>query len=309
MLTVKPARTRARALRADNGGILLILAAIVLIVTMNTIAKHLATDGIPVLQLVWARFVFHLLTALPIVILFYRPQLRTARPATQIGRSAILLGMNICFFFGLKLMPLAEVTSMMFAAPLFLIGLSVAILGETVGPRRWLGVAAGFAGIFMILKPSAEMDIAYLVPLGAAFLYSCYQLITRLISAGEHPVTTFLYTPVAGAVLITAVLPWIWVMPDAKAWALMVLTGMLGAIGHLLLINAYKRSEASLLAPFSYSSILWASLFGWLFFGWLPDAWAIGGAVLIVASGLYIWQRERQLKKAKAAAPGADAAP
>lgn len=303
------ASSRTAGLRADHGGILFILAAILMIVSMNTIAKLLAAGGLPVLQLVWARFVFHLLTALPIVAIFYRSRLRAVRPVVQVGRSAILMMMTFCFFFGLKLMPLAEVTSMMFAAPLFLVGLSVLVLGERVGLRRWLGVAAGFVGIIMILKPSPSMDIAYLVPLGAAFLYANYQLLTRLISADEHPVTTFLYTPVAGAAVGSAIMPFVWVSPSLEAWVLLALSGMFGAVGHLLLINAYQRSEASLLAPFGYSSILWATLFGWLFFGWLPDGWAIAGAVLIIASGIYIWRRERLKQRAAPPAPEAEAAP
>jgi drug/metabolite transporter (DMT)-like permease len=140
------------------------------------------------------------------------------------------------------------------------------------------------------------MDIAYLVPLAAALVYAIYQLMTRMMSADEHAVTTFFYTPVAGAVVGSAILPFVWVAPATfEIWGLMVVCGILGGAGHFLLIKAFERSEASLIAPFTYSSILWATLFGWVVFDRLPDLWTYGGAALIIASGLYIWHRERVL--------------
>ncbi len=295
--------------RADNSGILLLLTAILFVVTMNTIAKYLSNQGLPPLQLVWARFTFHLATALPLVALLAPKRLLTTRPVFQVGRSAILMTMTFCFFFGLALLPLAEVTAMMFAAPFFLTCLSVLILREAVGLRRWAGVAVGFVGIFMILKPSLSMNPYYLVPLAAAFLYAFYQLSTRIISGDDHSVTTLLYTPVAGTAVASAIMPFVWVPPDALNWVLLVSLGMLGAAGHYLIIMAYHRSEASLLAPFGYSSMLWATLAGWMVFDSLPDAWTFAGAALIIASGLYIWYREQKRLRDRAPVPEAEAAP
>lgn len=285
------------ARRADQSGILLILGCYAMLVTMDAVVKYLTEIGIPVLQLAWARFVFHMAFALPVLLLFHRPRLRTRRPRLQLGRSLLLFLTTIVFFLALKLVSLAVATAIAFAAPLFLVALSALVLGEKVGPRRWLGVAAGFAGILIILRPGPDMEIAYLVPLAAAFIYANYELTTRMTSADDHVMTTFFYTPIAGVVIGSAILPFVWVSPSLEAWGLMVLCGFLGAGGHFLLIKAFERSEASLLAPFGYSTIIWATLLGWAIFDRLPDDWTFAGAALIIASGIYIWHRERQLHR------------
>jgi drug/metabolite transporter (DMT)-like permease len=284
-------------MRADQSGILLILGCYAMLVSMDAIVKYLTEAGMPVMQLVWARFVFHMMFALPVLLLFHRNRLRTRRPKLQLVRSLLLFLTTVVFFLALKLVSLAAATAIAFAAPLFLVGLSALFLGEKVGPRRWLGVAAGFAGILIIVRPGPDMDLAYLVPLVAAFIYANYELTTRMTSADDHALTTLFYTPVVGVVAGSAILPFVWVSPSLEAWALMVLCGLLGAGGHFLLIKAFERSEASLLAPFGYSSIIWATLLGWAVFGRLPDGWTFGGAALIIASGLYIWHRERRLHR------------
>ncbi len=285
-----------RALRSDHGGIVLILIAVSMFVTMDTVVKYLAALHYPVLQIVWARFVFHLLFALPILLIFYRKRFVTQRPGKQLIRSLLLFLTTMAFFFALSLISLATATTIMFAAPLFVICLSVIFLREKVGLRRWLGVGAGFTGILLIIRPGPSMEIALLVPLAAAFLYAFYQLMTRMMSADEHAVTTFFYTPLAGAAVASAILPFVWVTPaSVEIWGLLILCGILGGAGHFLLIKAFERSEASLIAPFTYSSIIWATLFGWAIFDRLPDGWTYAGAALIIASGLYIWHRERML--------------
>lgn len=297
-MTAPGAPAPAPGRRSDHGGIVLLLIAVSMFVSMDTIVKYLAGLGYPVLQIVWARFVFHLLFALPILLVFYPGRWRTPRPALQLGRSLLLFVTTMTFFFALKLISLAAATTIMFAAPLFLIVMSVIVLGEKVGLRRWVGVAAGFAGIVVIIRPGPTMDVAYLVPLAAAFIYAVYQLLTRMMSGDEAAVTTFFYTPIAGAIVASAILPFVWQAPaDLGIWALMALAGILGGGGHFLLIKAFERSEASLLAPFAYSSILWATLLGWAVFARLPDEWTFIGAAIIITSGLYIWHRERVLAK------------
>lgn len=287
------------ARRSDHGGIVLILACYAMLVTMDTVVKYLTTLGFPILQLTWARFVFHLLFALPILLLFHRGRFRTRQWKLQLGRSALLFITTVIFFLALKLISLATATAIAFAAPLFLICMSMIVLGERVGPRRWLGVAAGFAGILIIIRPGPEMNVAFLVPLAAAFTYACYELMTRMMSADDHAMTTFFYTPVVGAVLASVLLAlpgehFVWVEPSLEGWALMIACGLLGGSGHFLLIKAFERSEASLIAPFGYSTIIWATLLGWVVFDRLPDGWTFAGAGLIIVSGLYIWHRERK---------------
>lgn len=290
-------------LRADHSGIVLILGCYAMLVTMDGVVKYLTEAGYPVLQVAWARFFFHFLVALPILFVFHRPRLRTSRLSFQLSRSLLQFVTTVIFFIALMLVSLAEATVIAFAAPLFLIGLSVVVLGEKVGLRRWIGVAAGFGGILIIIRPGPEMNLAYLVPLAAAFLYAAYELTTRMMASDDHAMTTFFYTPIVGVVAGSAALPFIWVWPTFEGWALMILVGLLGAGGTLLLIKAFERSEASLLAPFGYSSIIWATILGWAIFGRWPDWWTIGGATLIIASGLYIWHRERRHHKAALKTP------
>ncbi len=283
--------------RSDHSGIALILVCYAMLVAMDTIVKYLVENGVPVLQITWARFVFHFLGALPIFLFFHRDKMRARRPGLQLFRSSLLFPTTVLFFLALEAIPLASATAIAFAAPLILIAFSALFLKERVGPRRWMGVALGFGGILIIIRPGPAMELAYLLPLAAAVTYATYELTTRMSSRADHAMTTFFFTPIAGTLMSSAVVPFIWVSPSLEAWALMIVCGLLATGGHFLLILAFERSEASLIAPFGYSTIIWATLFGWIVFGHLPDGWTSIGAALIIASGLYIWYRERRVHR------------
>jgi len=284
---------------SDTGrGIAWMLITTVLFVSMDTVAKHL-TSLYPVPQVVWARFVFHTL----LIGLWLAPRMRltmvTQRPGLQLLRSILLLMTTILFFSGLQFLPMAESAAMLQSGPLIITVLSVPLLGEQVGIRRWMGVIAGFAGALLIIRPGADaMQIAILLPLAAAVSNALYQIITRILSRSESTMTILFYTPLTGALLMSAAVPLFWVTPDAAGWAMMALLGLIGGVSHFTLIKAFTAAPAATVAPFGYSSLIWATLSGLVFFGDFPDIWTIVGALVIACSGLYILHREHMRKRA-----------
>jgi drug/metabolite transporter (DMT)-like permease len=215
----------------------------------------------------------------------------------QLVRSALLLCTTTTFFFGLRFLKLADLTILTQAAPLIVVALSVLLLREKVGPRRWFGVLVGFAGLIIILKPGFGFQWASLFGLASALIYAIYQIMTRSLSRSEHTMTTFFYTASVGAVAMAAVAPFFWQTPTLVDAILICVPGIFGGTGHLLLIMAFARSEASLLAPYFYTAILWATILGWAIFDEVPDVFTFVGAGLIVTAGLYVWHRERRIAK------------
>lgn len=288
----------ARAPRAGHGGIALILVTLLLFVSMDTLVKDLVRRN-PAPVLIWLRFLVHMLVAAGIMLAVprLRPLIRSKAPVRQLVRSTLLLTTTTTFFFGLVFLKLADLVILTQAAPLMVVALSVLLLGEKVGPRRWAGVLVGFAGIVIILKPGFGFEWASLFGLASAVIYAIYQIMTRSLSTADHTMTTFFYTASVGAVVMAAVAPFFWQTPTLTDALLFALPGVFGGCGHLLLIMAFARSEASLLAPYFYTVIIWATLLGWAIFGEVPDVFTFIGAGLIVAAGFYVWHRERRIVK------------
>lgn len=285
--------------RSDHpvlGIVLMLLAVTSFSGGLDTTAKYL-TGSLPVAQIVWARYAFHtVLLAAVLPLLGGLSRLRTQRLPLQVVRSLFLLGATACFFSSLKYLQLAEATSITFVSPLVVTMLAIPVLKEHVGPRRWAGVGAGFLGVLVITRPgTGVMHWAALLPLGMAFCYACYQVATRGLSDTEHPIATLFYTAVVGAVATSLVVPFFWVRPTSGDWLLMGLLGVFGGTGHLLLIQAFRYAQASVLAPFNYFTIVTSTVAGYLVFRQLPDLWTYVGAGMVIASGLYVFQRERQL--------------
>jgi len=300
-----PAETTAAApplaaahARSGHGGIALILVTLLLFVSMDTLVKGLVQRN-PAPVLIWMRFLVHMMVAAGIMLAVprYRPYMRTKAPVRQLVRSALLLCTTTTFFFGLRFLKLADLTILTQAAPLIVVALSVLLLGEKVGPRRWFGVLVGFAGLIIILKPGFGFQWASLFGLASALIYAIYQIMTRSLSRSEHTMTTFFYTASVGAVAMAAVAPFFWQTPTLVDAILICVPGIFGGTGHLLLIMAFARSEASLLAPYFYTAILWATILGWAIFDEVPDVFTFVGAGLIVTAGLYVWHRERRIAK------------
>ena len=183
--------------------------------------------------------------------------------------------------------------------PIVVTVLSIFVLHELVGIRRWMGIAVGFAGAMLVVKPwtigTDGFQSATLFLLMAVTTNASYQIVTRQVR-GDNPLTSLVFTALGGTILSSLIVPWFWIWPDAKGWALLIGSGVAAALGHLCIIKAYASAPASVIAPFNYSSMVWAALFGYLIWKDWPTANVWSGAVLIVAAGLYIFFRELRVK-------------
>jgi drug/metabolite transporter (DMT)-like permease len=285
------------ARRSIGHGILLMLLTMVFFVGADAIAKYL-TRSYPVLEVTWGRFVFHLALLLP---LFAERRnltvFRTKRLRLQLTRSLLQIGSTMLYFSAIALLPLATATVIGFAQPLLLTVFSVPLLGEKVGTRRWSAVLVGFVGVLIIVRPGGGAALgvdhwAMLLPLATAAVSAFYQIATRLVAPHDPVETSLFYTAVAGAVVASAAVPFVWRAPDLAGWSLMLATGVLAGAGHYCIINAFKRAPASVLAPFTFTQLIWATALGYLIFGDLPDGATLLGALVIIGSGLYVFYRE-----------------
>jgi drug/metabolite transporter (DMT)-like permease len=248
------------------------------------------------MQIIWGRYVF----ALPIVLVLAPPHrwpalLQRSRPLLQVGRALLPICAGLTIVLALSTMTLADATVISFVAPLLVTALSIPLLGETVGWRRWAAVLVGFAGVLVIARPGAgAFQWAALLPLGTALSSALYQIATKLVSANVHALSTLIYTMVVGFVVTSASLPFVWQAPSTEAWLLMALSGFFNALGHYAIIRAFAGAQASTLAPFIYTQIVLAAILGYAMFGEVPDAITWLGTAIIVASGLYVLHAERR---------------
>ena len=292
-------QSRAFALKDDlrqsgnarTAGILLILAAILGFTMMDATAKHLTQTYHPA-QVVWARFVGNLLIFAVIFRGAMLPVMRTRRPGLQFARAMMQLGSVGLFFSSLQVIGLAEATAIMDLNPVLITLGAALFLGEKIGPRRLAGIGAALIGALIIIRPGLGVfQPAALLPLAGAFTYAAGALLTRMARA-DSVATSVMWSAVVGSVLTSAVVPFVWqpiVASDLWAFALL---GVFGTLSQYLLVRAFSVAEAGVLAPFGYTGLIWAGLWGWLLFGQLPDLWTVAGAALIVAAGLYVWSRE-----------------
>ncbi|MBK1660486.1 DMT family transporter [Paracraurococcus ruber] len=286
-------------MNARLGGVALQLTALAVFVCMDTILK-LLTARYAVPQLMWARFFFGLLA----VALFFRLTMgrlpwRSHAPGLQAIRSLLLAGSNIMFSTALAHLPLTDATAIGFASPLFTVALAAAWLREKVGLRRWIGVGIGFVGVLVALRPpfltgGAPMHWAAILPLGTAFTFAIYQILTRKLATIDDPRTTILHTGLAATLAASLAQPLVWTPPDLPDWGLLAALGLLGGAGHGLLVLAYARAPASLLAPMSYTQLIWASVAGVLVFADWPDATTLLGAAVIALGGVLVALPDRR---------------
>lgn len=278
-------------------GIGLMVLAILLFTLMDTIGKTL-TATYPVSQVVWARYAFHLLLVLAFLPWLGTGLVRTRYPVLQVVRGVLLAFGTLFMFTAISFIPLADAYTVTFVAPLLVTLLSVPLLKEHVGWRRWSAVVAGFVGVLIVLRPGlGVMHWAASLPLITAMCFALYQILTRIVSggAGESPFAMWFYLALVGALTLSLLAPFVW-QPVAPAhWPLMLVMGALGGAGHLVLIRGLTLAPASLLSPFTYSQIVWGLLIGYLVFGDVADVWTLLGCTVIVASGLFVFYREAVL--------------
>lgn len=274
----------------------LMLAAMLCFALLDATSKHLSqTFNVPLL--VWARYTVHCL----LMVVFLGPRhgfglVRTKRPAAQVVRALLLVAVTGFAMAAFQVMPLAETTALIFVTPLLVALLAGPMLGEKVGLPRWIAALVGFAGMVLIARPGSALapaGIAYTMI--AAVCYAFYQIQTRKMTATEKPLTMVFYTALAGTLAMSLALPWIWSgpMPDPLEALMICSLALYGGTGHFLLTHAFRHAPASMLAPFLYAQLIWASLLGWLFYDQWPDALSIAGMVTIVAGGITVALVER----------------
>jgi len=295
LLVSRPVRTQDDNVKA---GVAWMLLTTFFFLSLDAVAKHLVSSY-PVIQVVWGRFLFHLILAAMILGPRFGFFVRSANLPLQIVRSILLLATTVLFFFGVRLLPLAEASAIMFTSPILLSILAIPFLGEKVGPYRWAAIFVAFLGALVVVRPgTGVMGVGALFLLGCSFCNAFYQLITRKLRGTDEARTTLLYTALAGTVGASLAVPLVWTPIAAGDWPLFAALGVFGCLGHFTLIKAFQSAPATVVAPFSYASIIWAILYGFLFFGDLPDFWTLVGASIIAAGGLYILHRD-QIRKAE----------
>ena len=274
-------------------GIFLLCAGVAFFGVGEACVKTLAAEY-DILQVVWARYVFHALVFLAI---FSRSgiisQMKTSRPFLHIARSITLMIGTVSFFTALIYLSLPEAVAINFVAPLLVTALSIPFLGEKVGPRRWAAICVGFLGVLVIIRPGlGVMHWAAFLPLITAISYAGYQIMTRIAGRTEDTKTSLFWTSTVGVIVMSCIVPFVWKAPDATAWVIMVATGAVFGFGHYLLIRAFEVAAVSTLSPFLYTQIIWVTIISIVVFDQFPDQFSILGAAIVIGSGLYIWHRE-----------------
>lgn len=274
-------------------GIALYCLALVLFTGMGITAKSLAAIY-PVEQVVWGRYFFHVLLIVAIFPTRVLSLFKTEKLGLQITRSVLVFMATVFGFTSLSIMPMAEVSAIGYVAPLMVTVLSIFLLKEKVGPRRLGAVLVGFVGVFVILRPDQGNFTAWsLLPLAMAACYASFMIMTRMIRGVAPPMNSLFYTAIVGAVVATIPLPFVWQTPEPLHWLGFAAMGLIGGTGHFLMIRAFEKAEASAIAPFIYTELIWAVLAGMLVFGDMPTMEMLIGAGVIMASGGYVLYREQ----------------
>lgn len=278
--------------------IALMCGAVITFSVLDATAKYLVgPKELPVVQVAWARFFFHVLLTVIVLGPMATPRLmRTTKPWHQWFRGLLLLGATAFNFAAVKYLQLDQTVTIFFMTPLLVAGLAGPLLGEWVGWRRLIAIMTGFIGVLLVVRPGfGGIHWAVLFSFAAAGCYALYNITTRYIAAHDsHEVTQF-YTPLAGLVLIFPFAMFAWVWPaDAVTWVLLVSLGLTGGFGHWLLILAHRHAPAPVIAPFIYVEIISICALGYLIFGDIPTWWTLSGGAVVIGSGLYLFYRERR---------------
>lgn len=298
-----PLRAMARPMSPGAGApdrlkaIGLMCVAVALFSGLDTSAKYLVTHAeLPVVQIVWARFVgqflimLSMLSALPVSTLFGTRKLKL-----ELLRSLLMVSTTACNFLALRHLRLDQTVTVVFLAPLIVALLAGPLLGEWVGWRRLVAIFAGFLGVLIVVHPGVSgLHPAFGFAFAAMLAYAFFMLLTRFLAAHDTPLAMLFYSVLLGTFALAPFALWQWVWPATVGqWVLLMSLGVLGGTGHYLFIHAYRLAPASSVAPFLYMQLLTMVGFGYAVFGDLPDVWTLAGSAVIVASGIYLLHRER----------------
>lgn len=287
--------TQIRFLSSNRSlqGISFMMMMTVCFTSLDASAKYISGE-LPLWMVLWGRYFFHslfitffFLSVAPKKVIF------TKSYKLQILRSVLIFCAGVSFWAGLMFLPLMDSMVILFTSPLWVTALAVFLLGEKFSFHRWSVVIIGLLGAILVIGPgSGVVHWAAVLPLSAALFYACVQIATRVLGQRDSIITTLFYTSIVGLILSSILMIFFWESPSPTQWLILIWLGFIAAAGHFFMFKAFERAPVSLLAPFDYMSLIWATLLGFLVFGDLPDKWTILGAVIIVISGLYLVRHE-----------------
>lgn len=320
----RPLSARDRQIAGDRPlfGILCLVTAGFVFSFFNAIVKHLSAE-LPVMEVAWGRYVFHLVFAIlyagiatrfepgpataPVAAVSkwtqpWRDMLRARRPGLQFLRSLLMLATTLLFFLAVSYVDLAAATAVAFVEPLVITILSHFLLKERVGPRRWAAVAVGFIGVLIVIRPGFGMvHLAILLPVLSASTGACYNVLTRVAARHDSNATSLFYAALVGCLVLSGFMPFLWQAPSLTQWLLLAALGLSGGLAHTLVIRAFSYASASVIAPFIYLQLLWATAISYVWFEMLPAVTTWVGGAVIIATGVYVAHRERIRARARLA--------
>lgn len=274
----------------------LMLVATLVLVVQHSMVKHLAQD-MHTFEVAFFRTVFGLVALSPWFLKHGIGMLRTTKLGLHGVRALLQTVSALGFFYALGVAPLAQVTALQFASPLFATLLAVLFLGERISYRRWSAILFGFAGTYVIVRPEAGLDLGSIAVLVSAAAWALTLIVIKVLGRTESSITTtmYMYVLMTPLTLVAALPNWVWPTPIQYGWLFLV--GLTGSYAHVLMAQALKEGDTNVVTPVEYVKLLWATLFGYLLFSELPDLYVYAGAAMIFLSGSYIAFRENQLRR------------
>ena len=283
-------------MRAKTFPILLMIGAVFCFASMDATAKYLMKEIGPA-QTIWARYTVQALLVTVLILPKISIYGKTKYPKLQFVRSVALMMATTLFFFAFSRLGLAEASAIFNISPVLITLGAFLFLREQIGPRRVIGILVSLLGALIIIRPGSGVFTIYaILPLGAAIFYSTYSLATRFVGTDESPWTSLFYSAIFGAICYSIYIVFHWNPMSNNALLLTIIIGLFGTAGHICLIKALTLGEASLVAPFIYTNLLFTTIWGVVLFGNFPDFWTIAGALIIVAAGIYVWARDRAVR-------------
>ena len=285
-------------MRTKTLPIFLMIGAVFCFASMDATAKYLMKEIGPA-QTIWARYTVQAVIVIVLILPKINVYGRTKYPKLQFLRSVALMMATTLFFFAFSRLGLAEASAIFNISPVLITLGAFLFLREQIGPRRVIGILVSLLGALIIIRPGSGVFTIYaILPLGAAIFYSTYSLATRFVGTDESPWTSLFYSAIFGAICYSIYIVFNWNPMSNNALLLTIIIGLFGTAGHICLIRALTLGEASLVAPFIYTNLLFTTIWGFVLFGNLPDFWTIVGALIIVAAGIYVWARDRAVRQA-----------
>ena len=273
------------------------IGAIFCFASMDATAKYLMKEIGPA-QTIWARYTVQAILVTVIILPKINIYGKTKYPKLQFLRSVALMMATTLFFFAFSRLGLAEASAIFNISPVLITLGAFLFLREQIGLRRVIGIFVSLLGALIIIRPGSGVFTIYaLLPLGAAIFYSTYSLVTRFVGADESPWTSLFYSAIFGTICYSIYIVFHWNPMSNNALLLTIIIGLFGTAGHICLIRALTLGEASLVAPFIYTNLLFTTIWGLVLFGNFPDFWTICGALIIVAAGVYVWARDRVVRQ------------